>query len=144
MVDYKKAKIYKIVDNTNNNIYIGSTTQELSKRLGVHRSYYRGWKNNKIKYTGTSSKILENDNYQIVLIESVVCNNKEQLLQRERHYIDTLDCVNKVIPLRTKKEYRKANRDRINAEAKKYRKANREKISEYKREYYKAHKMVLG
>ena len=35
-----KAKIYKIVDNTNDNIYIGSTCGSLNKRLAVHKSTY--------------------------------------------------------------------------------------------------------
>ena len=34
MPDYNKGKIYKIVDNTNNNIYIGSTCEPtLAHRL---------------------------------------------------------------------------------------------------------------
>ena len=38
---YQKSKIYKIVDNTNNNIYIGSTCEPiLSRRLAKHVSNY--------------------------------------------------------------------------------------------------------
>ena len=34
--DYSKAKVYKIVDNTNGNIYIGSTLKPLSRWLVFH------------------------------------------------------------------------------------------------------------
>ena len=34
--DYSKGKIYKIIDNTNGNIYIGATIKPLTTRLVVH------------------------------------------------------------------------------------------------------------
>ena len=37
---YSNAKIYKIVDNTNN-IYIGSTCKKLCQRLAQHRANYK-------------------------------------------------------------------------------------------------------
>ena len=36
-----KGKIYQIVDNTNDNIYIGSTCCSLKKRLSNHKSAYK-------------------------------------------------------------------------------------------------------
>ena len=39
MVNYQLGKIYKLVDNTNGNIYIGSTCKPyLSSRLVQHKS----------------------------------------------------------------------------------------------------------
>ena len=35
------AKIYKIVDNTNDNKYIGSTCCSLKRRLSFHKSNYK-------------------------------------------------------------------------------------------------------
>jgi hypothetical protein len=55
-------------------------------------------------------------NYDIVLIEEVEVENRDQLRQRERHYIETLDCVNLVIPYRTEeehKQWRTDNKDRL-------------------------------
>eukprot|EP00952_Eustigmatos_sp_NYUAD-ZCMA_P009908 40808-Eustigmatos_ZCMA.PRE.1 len=57
----------------------------------------------------TSYKVIESGDYDIVLIEDFPCDNKEQLHARERHYIETLECVNKVIPNRTSAEYYQAN-----------------------------------
>ena len=36
-----QAKIYKIVDNTNDNTYIGSTCQRLKRRLVKHECDYK-------------------------------------------------------------------------------------------------------
>jgi hypothetical protein len=136
MVNYSNSKVYKIVDNTNNNIYIGSTTQELSKRLATHRAVYRRNINGKSRNTLTSFKILKNDDYQIILLENVVCNNKNHLLQRERHYIDRLDCVNKQKPLRTKAEWDIDNPDYY----KNWRLNNKENYLEYFQKYFQDNK----
>jgi hypothetical protein len=53
MVNYGKGKVYKIepiVDHSENDIYMGSTTKfYLSQRLEKHRSDYRLWKDGKKK-----------------------------------------------------------------------------------------------
>ena len=121
-VDYSKAKIYKIVDNTNDNIYIGSTCQPLRKRLSSHKS----------KSECRSREIIINSNYDIILIEDYPCLRKEQLHARERYYIENTKCINKQIPGRTKKESQK-NWDEN----------NKERIKEYY-EKYKERKLLLG
>lgn len=49
---------------------------------------------------------------KIVLLEDYPCEDKEQLLKRERHYIESLICVNKRIPSRPQKEYKKLYREK--------------------------------
>jgi hypothetical protein len=44
----------------------------------------------------SSFKILELDDFDIVLIENYPCDTKEELLTRERHYTQLLSCVNKI------------------------------------------------
>lgn len=39
MPDYSKGKIYKLCSNQTDNVYIGSTTQELSFRLSDHKKH---------------------------------------------------------------------------------------------------------
>ena len=96
MPDYQNSKIYKIVDNTNGNIYVGSTTEKyLSKRLQRHLSNYKYWiKNNKIYYS--SFEIFKNNNYYIELIENVNCNDIYELRNRERYYIENCECGCKI------------------------------------------------
>jgi hypothetical protein len=111
MKNYQLAKIYKIVSNITNEIYVGSTCEPtLARRLAKHVGCYKHYLKGKFNYI-TSFKILELGNYSIILIENCPCENKDELHKRERYYIETLDCVNKIIPGRTQKEYRDANKD---------------------------------
>ena len=116
MVIYNNGKIYKIENNIDDMIYIGSTTKQyLSQRMDNHRSCYKGWK------SGKSTKVMVFDMFEkhgiencfIVLLELVNCNTKDELLAREAYYIKTLVCVNKCIPLRTDKQYRVDNKEKL-------------------------------
>ena len=42
-IKLNKAKIYKIIDNTNQNVYIGSTCGSLKDRLSRHKGNYKGF-----------------------------------------------------------------------------------------------------
>ena len=80
-------KIYKIIDNTNDNIYIGSTSQQyLSQRICRHR---QNFKNDE----ACSSKIiLKNNDWRYELIEICDANVKKE---REKYYINsTPNCIN--------------------------------------------------
>ena len=139
MPDYQNGKIYKLVCNVTGKIYIGSTTQKyLSYRLTGHVRDYKNGVNI------TSSEIIKNNNYDIILLETYPCNNSMELRARERYYIENNICVNKLIPSRTKKEsqkeYYKENIDKIKEESKIYYQDNKEKIIEYKKEFYKENK----
>ena len=94
MPDYSKGKIYKVVCSETDRIYIGSTTQPLYKRLYGHKN---------MKSNVCMTKELKEP--KIYLIEDFSCDRKEQLEARERHYIETLECVNMRIPTRTNTEY---------------------------------------
>ena len=83
MVNYQDGKIYKIVDNTNGNVYIGSTCKKLSSRLADHRASYKQYLNEKVRFI-TSFNVIKNGNYDIVLIEKWPCEDKEELHKRER------------------------------------------------------------
>ena len=112
MVNYQNGKIFKIVCNETNDTYIGSTCEKkLSRRLGDYKCKFDTFKmKQKESPTNVGNnivfKILENKNYDIVLIENFACNNSDELKQRQRFFIDTMACINKIKPLRTQKEYR--------------------------------------
>jgi len=131
---YANGKIYAIVDNTTGARYIGSTTQALQLRLIHHKSDFKLYRDGKYHYV-TSFQILKNGDYRIVLLEEVRCTTRKELESRERHHIESNDCINKIVPCRTDNEYYQANRERILEQKREYHEANRERINKYKREY---------
>jgi hypothetical protein len=130
MKNYQLAKIYKIVSNITNQIYIGSTCEPtLARRLAKHVGSYKSFLNGKSNYV-TSYKIIELGNYDIFLIENCPCENNDELHQHERYYIETLNCVNKIIPNRTQKEWNIENKDKKYNYDKNYKIQNKDKLIE--------------
>jgi hypothetical protein len=101
---YEFGKIYKIECNITKRQYIGSTTQLLESRLKGHWNNYLSTIQNRSKRPCSSFEILKGNDFAIHLIENVKCKNKEELLTRERFYIETTDCVNKNKPILTREE----------------------------------------
>ena len=141
MVNYQNGKIYKIIDNTNDNIYVGSTCEKkLCRRLQKHKASYNCYLNPNIKQGYMRSfDIIKNNDFKIILIEEYSCENKEQLLSREQYWIDNLDCINHNNPIHDKKDYYKQysekNRDQLNKLSRKWNNKNRDKKNEINRLY---------
>jgi hypothetical protein len=133
VVNYQNGKIYCIRSHQTDDIYIGSTTQELSMRMAGHRKDYKRWKEGKKCYI-SSYELLQYDDCYIELIEECPCNSKMELERREGKLIRELDCINKCIAGRTKKEYAEEHKENIAQYDKQYRKANKERISQHRNE----------
>ena len=133
MVNYNNGKIYKIENNVDDMIYIGSTTKQyLSQRMDNHRSKYKSWKAGRIRKLMVFEIFDKHgiENCKIVLLELVNCESKDELLAREAFYIKSLVCVNRIIPLRTRKEYYNDNIEKILKRKTNYYNDNRDKILE--------------
>ncbi len=123
------GKVYKITDKTNGNVYYGSTKQtHLRKRIQGHKDDYKRYLNDPTRDYSTSFDILKNNDYEVSLLEEFICQNRPQLLARERHYIENYPCVNKCIPLRTHKEYYNDNQVAILEYKRKFYILNRDNI----------------
>jgi hypothetical protein len=93
---YIKGKIYKIICLTTHEVYIGSTTQTLKKRMSNHRS-----KSNSC----VSKQIINRNNYIYgTLLESYFPNQTE-LLKIEKFFIqNAARCINKQMPILNEQE----------------------------------------
>lgn len=129
MVNYLNGKIYRIVCNETGKCYVGSTTTALSTRLCQHKKIF---KDNK---SGTSKQVLQNGNYNIILLEDFPCERKEQLLQRERYYIEKMDCVNKKIPLRSAHDWYEDNKEQYIERQMVWNNNNKDKLKEYQKTF---------
>ena len=117
MVNYVNGKIYKLVNNVDDEIYIGSTCSTLTKRKNGHKDMSKRRPTMRV-YIHLNQ--IGWDNVEIVLIESHSCSNKDELHRRERYWIDKLKPkINMLIPTRTYKEYRVDNREVLLQKAKK-------------------------
>ena len=103
-MDYSKAKIYKILNNVSDDVYIGSTCQTLSMRMAGHRRSITGKGK---KHYKLYSKMLDlgEENFYIELIKETPCENAEQLRAIEGEYIRQYGTLNTRIEGRTKKQY---------------------------------------
>ena len=131
VTDYNNGKIYKICSFQTDNIYVGSTTQLLCKRMYKHRFNMKQHSEGKYRYTG-SFDILKYDDAKIILIENFPCNTKTELEARERFHIENNICSNKVIPQQTQKEYYQKNKNKMDKWHIDYRLKNNDKIKQYK------------
>ena len=133
MSRYEHGKIYKITDIGYNKFYVGSTCESLSQRMAHHHSQYKHYKNGNINKKPTNSFLLfvefGFENCKIELIENYPCESKEELRRREGYYIQSMDCVNRLVAGRTAKEYKEY-----------YNPLNKEKIQEGQREWYENNK----
>ncbi len=128
MVNYNNSKIYKIVSNQTDDIYYGSTTQPLCKRMVSHRCNLKRYNSGLLKEFTASFDIMKFEDAKIILVENVKCNNKEELLMKERKYIENNKCCNKISPIRTKEEKHKY--------MKQYDENRKESQKEYHKNYY--------
>tara|TARA_R110000796_G_scaffold242701_1_gene364949 strand:- start:58 stop:516 length:459 start_codon:yes stop_codon:yes gene_type:complete len=97
MPDWSEGKIYFIYCNITGDIYIGSTTQRLLNRINSHK-----------RDNGTSQQIIQRGDWFYELIEDYPCDKREDLLWRERYWMDkSRNCFNVINvenPIRTQEE----------------------------------------
>jgi len=129
---YLNGKIYKITNNLNNDIYIGSTCQNLKQRFQCHIRRYKQFINNKTNKLTVFDLFIKYgvNNCKIELIELYNCNSKNELELKEGYYIKNNNCVNKYIAGRSKQQYRIDNKEKIKNNKKIYYIKNKDIIKE--------------
>lgn len=167
---YNKSKIYKIIADTTDDIYIGSTVEPLSSRMSKHRCLAKKYSNGTHKNRCTSYDIINNHpTAKIILLEEFPCETKEQLRAREQYHIDQHKeggkLVNKLdayVPIevgrKKKRQYLSENSEyfkelrkqryvedptKEREQQKIYRENNRDKIKIIDKEYREANKEKL-
>lgn len=122
---YKNGKVYKIVCNITKEEYIGSCCIPLPKRKYYHIDDHKKWKKgNKRRYMSVF-KIIDRGNFDIILIEDYPCQNKRQLLARERYWFDNIQNINQNKPICHEGEKQEVQ--------KKYREEHKVELQEWKK-----------
>ena len=133
--------------------YHGSTTTTLEERRWAHKGQYNLWKEGKYGRC-TAYDLFDAVGFDACIFEVVEelpedCS-KEQMLWRERWWMENHICVNKNRPICTKEETDEQKRQYLiehRAEAlervKNYVAENRDKVKEYKRQHYLANRAKI-
>lgn len=126
MPNYENGRIYKLVSDETDKVYVGSCTVRLSSRFSFHRTA--------TKNKCMSKEIVMYDDVRCVLVENYPCKTKEELHAREYYWIKKLkeegaNVINKSMPTRSKKEYDRDNPDKKKACEKRYREKHKEQIA---------------
>ena len=108
MPNYENSKIYKIVDSKNKECYIGSTTKSLAERIAHHRYAYKNGMGSLKSFEMFDKYGLEN--CKINLLMNYPCVSRRDLEKKEGEFIRNMECINKNIAGRTKKQYYKENK----------------------------------
>jgi hypothetical protein len=140
--DYSNGRIYKIepiIEHEKHEVYYGSRTSLLCKRMDLHRSGYKRWKSGKRKKTMVYDLFdaYGVENCKIYLVQNFPCKNREELRAKEGEYIRNNVCVNKNVAGRTAKELRDKNKVQKSIYDKEFFKLNKSKIVEYHKQYLK-------
>ncbi len=137
--NFTNAKIYKITNDYNDKVYIGSTCNTLVKRFSNHKSYARRKEGNDRELYKLMNEIGES-RFRIELVKNYPCEDKYQLRQMEGHFIREMGTLNMSIAGRSKhetnKEYRNNNKEKMIE----YREQNKEKLRQQTKEYKEKHK----
>lgn len=133
------GRIYTIRSHQTPNIYIGSTTQILCKRMSDHHRDYKRYLNGLFGCT-SSYEILQYTDAYIELLFEGEFESKNALQKKEGEYIREMNCVNKVIPGRSSQEYYKDNKEHIVEYQQEWRKNHKEQMTEMQKKWYEKNK----
>ena len=94
---YSRGNIFKITDQGFNECYIASRCQPVSNRMADLRSDYKAYKKGKYPFVSVFDLFDKYgvENCTAILIEEHPCDNEEQLLRRQGHHIQAMECVNR-------------------------------------------------
>ena len=138
----RTARIYKIIHNQSNLVYVSSTFNILRQRWAVHKADYKNGMNLSI-YPYFKKYGIEN--FKIILIKEYQVEDRAHMQAYEQLWINKLKPINKKCALNLLKkekikEYYEKNKEKNKEKSKKYYEKNKEKIKEYNKEKNKEYR----
>ena len=130
-MNYNNSAIYKICCNdiSITDVYVGNTTNFI-KRKSHHKCACNNERDTAYNYNVYQFIRAHGNwaNWSMIVVANFPCQSKNQLHTRERYHMELLNStLNKVIPTRTEKEYKKDNEEHIRVYQKEWYQENVEK-----------------
>lgn len=151
----KIGRVYKVIHHQGDELYIGSTFNQIRHRWQEHKRAFKKYLNGKSKKIVSLYPFMEKygiENFTIILIKKYHVIDRNQLLAYEQLWINKFSkiCVNKLntyqpIPKKVlNKIYRIKNKDKIRESDNKYYGKNKDKILEKVKQYQKDNKDTIS
>ena len=143
-INYDNVCFYKIVcqDLSVKDVYVGHTT-DFATRKKCHKNTSSN-PNSRGHHNRVYQFINENggwENFDMILIEKIKCDDKLDALRKERAHIEELNAtLNQIVPSRTKKEWTEDNKEHVKEYKATYHQTNIDKIHQQKKTYYDQNK----
>lgn len=150
MPDYKLTKVYKIICDCDDRIYVGYTTRTLDARMSSHKKA-----TTRVPFSDHMREV-GFKHFTIVLLEEKECKNAEEARQLEHKWMVELGALdpetgfNRTPPTQQltdyeyQKQYREANKDVIRERKRKYVEENAEHVAAKKAEWGKANRAKIN
>ena len=135
---YQSGKVYCLRNSVNDDVYVGSTIQDLARRLSKHFSDARRHPGNQ-RITSLISE-LGADKFSIELLESYPCESVQQLRRKEGEWVRRQGTLNTMLPGRTRAEYYTEHRDALTQKMREYYSEHREERSQKSFERRETHR----
>ena len=134
--------VYSITCNETNETYYGSSKTSIDTRMWHHTN-----QDAHIRQC-VSRQIINRGNYSVKVLEEGF-ETKQDMLWRERWYIENKPCVNVGIPIKTREEILASKRERdktpkARKEHADYYQANKEKEKKRSKDHYEANKEKIN
>lgn len=150
MPDYKHTKVYKIICDCDDRIYVGHTTRPLDARMSSHKTATK-----RVPFSDFMREI-GFKHFTIVLLEAKECKNVEEARDLEHKWMQELCAldprfgfniqhpVQELTEYEQQKRYREANKDIIRERKRKYVENNAEHVAAKKAEWEKANRAKIN
>ena len=138
MPDYQLSKIYKIINDVNNDEYYGSSTYPyLTDRMRCHRNCCKDISGRRDSILYKSMREIGIEHFNIILVEKFPCNTKKDLNIREQYYLDLFkQALNEFNAISKDDDYYKQRKREKYLE-------NRDEVLKINKEYYEKNKVEL-
>ena len=131
---YRDAIIYTIRCFTDPRlIYVGSTTQCISKRFGHHRFCSKNYRRKCYQIMRDNGGII---NFYIELLKDFPCDSFNELVEEEYKHIIDIGTMNSITNSFDQKQYRIDHRETIKMTKKQFYIDNKKSVLEQRKQYY--------
>ena len=138
----RTGTIFKLQCQVTGKVYIGRTTIDIEKAIQNKVKLFEKYALNETKRYFSVFEVFTYNHFNVTILDEVQhLTNEDEFRKLHRKYLEQYDnVVNKQVPARTMKEYRRDN----NAYYKQYRQVNRDYFRQYHKKYYENNKEKLS